>query len=417
MAAAASAPVPEGAPQLLRAVFGATFFVRFAFGLTVSVFAAYLAGHSTGLVGSQVGLVGLVTAASPIGELSTVLLSGLHADRYGRGPVLLAGTGAALALFLALSFTRNPPALGLGNLLFGVASGAILAASLAAIGDASDRGQRGLEMGRFDAVNLLGWVLGFAVGFALLGSLPNAALPWVFRLGAVLLAGGFLFAYLELRAVREAPRLSSVSLGLLREALLRREVLLVTLPWFTIYLLLGAGFVYLGSAASGVGIPPTELAALIGGGGLLLLLTQPSYGRLADRYGRLRLMIIGTIGFVGVLTSVALIAAYGPLDVLLATTGVSALAALAYGPAALAQLTDLSLRITRGTTMALYSLVVSAGMIVGLAGSATLFATWGVRGIEVFLGAVAVGLTALTLGWVIESRRPSTAPPIRTPVQ
>jgi MFS transporter, DHA1 family, multidrug resistance protein len=417
VAAAPPAPAPEGAPQLLRAVFGATFFVRFAFGLTVSVFAAYLEGHSTGLVGSEVGLVGLVTAASPIGELSTVLLSGLHADRYGRGPVLLAGTGASLVMFLALSLTRSPAWLGIGNLLFGVASGAILAASLAAIGDASGRGERGFEMGRFDAVNLLGWVLGFAVGFALLGTLPNAELPWVFRFGALLLAGGFLFAYLELRAVRETPRLSSVSLGLIRQAILRREVLLVTLPWFTIYLLLGAGFVYLGSAASGVGVPPTELAALIGGGGLLLLLTQPSYGRLADRFGRLRLMVVGTAGFVGVLTSVALIAQYGARPILLGATGVSALAALAYGPAALAQLTDLSLRITRGTTMALYSLVVSAGMIVGLAGSATLFSAWGIRGVDLFLGAVAVGLTALTLAWVLESRRSSAAPPLRTPVQ
>jgi MFS family permease len=416
VATAPTPAVPEGAPLLLRAVFGATFFVRFAFGLTVSVFAAYLAGHSTGLVGSQVGLVGLVTAASPIGELSTVLLSGMHADRYGRGPVLLAGTAAALILFLTLSFTRSAPLLGLGNLLFGVASGAILAASLAAVGDASQRAERGYEMGRFDAVNLLGWVLGFAVGFALLGTLPNSALPWVFRLGAILLGGGFLLAWLELRGVKESPRLSSVGLSLLREALLRREVLLVTLPWFTIYLLLGAGFVYLGSAASGVGVPPTELAALIGGGGLLLLLTQPSYGRLADKYGRLRLMVVGTLGFIGVLASVGLIAQYGARPELLATTGVSAIAALAYGPAALAQLTDLSHRITRGTTMALYSLVVSAGMIVGLAGSALLFSSLGVRGIELFLGAVGVTLAALTSAWVIDSRR-VPAPPITTPVQ
>ncbi|MCI4341063.1 MAG: MFS transporter [Thermoplasmata archaeon] len=416
MAAPPTPAVPEGAPQLLRAVFGATFFVRFAFGLTVSVFAAYLEGHSTGLVGGEVGLVGLVTAASPIGELSTVLLSGMHADRFGRGPVLLSGTVAALVLFLALSFTRVPSWLGVGNLLFGVASGAILAASLAAVGDASERTERGWEMGRFDAVNLLGWVLGFAVGFALLGTLPNADLPWVFRFGAVLLAAGFLFARYELRSVREAPRLTSVSLGLLKEAVLRREVLFVTLPWFTIYLLLGAGFVYLGSAASGVGVPPTELAAIIGGGGLLLLLTQPSYGRLADRFGRLRLMLVGTAGFLGVLTSVGLIAQYGAQPWLLGAAGVSAVAALAYGPAALAQLTDLSHRITRGTTMALYSLVVSAGMIVGLAGSATLFSAWGVRGIDLFLGAVGVSLAALTLGWVIESRRPA-APPLRTPVQ
>lgn len=397
--------VQRGAGDLLRAVFGATFFVRFAFGLTVSVFAAFIVGHSSSLSLEEVGLVGLVTAAAPIGEFSTVLLSGLHADRYGRGPVLLAGMAGSLLLFVSISFTRSPPLLGVANLLFGVSSGAILAASLAAIGDASAAGTRGWEMGRFDAVNLLGWVLGFAVGFAFLGVLVNSLLPWVFRIGAVFLAAGFIFAALEMRRVREATRHPTFSLAEIRDALLRRDVLLVTLPWLAIYLLLGAGFVYLGSAATTVGIPPVELGALIGGGGLLLLLTQPAFGRLADRYGQLRFMVLGTIGFLSLIACVGFIATHGVSPVLLGLTGICALAALAYGPAALAALTDLSHRINRATTMALYSLVVSVGMVLGLAGSSSLASAYGTPGVLAFLAIIGVALGGLTLARVIELQR------------
>jgi MFS family permease len=409
--------LPEGmfgdSRDLLRAVLGATFFVRFAFGLTISIFAAFIVGHSSSLSLSEVGLVGLVTAAAPIGEFSTVLLSGLHADRYGRGPVLLAGMAGSLLLFVLISFTRVPSLLGVANLLFGVSSGAILAASLAAIGDAAAVQSRGWEMGRFDAVNLLGWVLGFAVGFAVLGLVPNGELPWVFRLGAVLLVAGFLFAGLELRRVNERPRHPSFSLAEIRDALLRREVLLVTLPWLTIYLLLGAGFVYLGSAASTVGVPPVELGALIGGGGLLLLLTQPTFGRFADRYGRLRLMIVGTLGFLGLLACVGVIAVVGVSPIVLALTGASALAALAYGPAALAALTDLSHQINRATTMALYSLVVSVGMLLGLAGVSSLTSAFGTDGILLFLavtGTTLGTLTALRTSDVLRARRALTTP-------
>ena len=94
----------------------------------------------------------------------------------------------------------------------------------------------------------------------------------------------------------------SASLTDLIRTAFRREILLVTLPWLVIYLLLGTLFVFLGGASTAVGLPTWELGALIGGGGLILLATQPYFGQLADRFGRMRLMGIGTLGFIGVLT-------------------------------------------------------------------------------------------------------------------
>lgn len=416
MSSATPAHAAPESSRLLGAVFGATFFIRFGFGLTVSIFASYFARQSVGLNSSSVGLVGLLSSLAPVGEGLTVLLSGMATDRYGRFPILLAGTLGAGGLLAVMSLGRTATLLGSVNFLFGVASGAILAASLAVVADQSGRSERGLEMGRFDAVNLLGYILGFACGFGALGAIPNSELPWLFRLGAVVLLGGFVFALLSTRGYRERSDRATFELWRIRDAVLRRDVLVVVAPWFVIYMLLGTAFIFLGSAATGAGLPTSWLAALIGGGGLLLLLTQPWFGRQADRRGRPLFLLLGTVGFVSLLVLAGLVAQYGPQHVLLAGIGVSALFALGYGPAALASLADVSHSITRGTTMAVYSLVISAGMVAGLWISSGLYSTYRVTGLDAFFGIIAAGLAILTAVRLRDLRRQSgTLPGPSTP--
>ena len=113
-----------------------------------------------------------------------------RARRQRPWPVLLSGMGAAAVLFASVALTRNVIALGAINLLFGVGSGAILAASLAVIGDRAED-THGVEMGRFDAINLFGWTAGLGIGIGFLGSLPNSRLNLVFALGAGLLAAAW----------------------------------------------------------------------------------------------------------------------------------------------------------------------------------------------------------------------------------
>jgi MFS family permease len=400
----------------LFAVLVATFFVRFAFGLTLAVFASYIVGRSTGLGGSEVGVAGLVSAMAPVGEFSTVLLSGALADRYGRWPVLLSGMGGAAVLFALAATTRDRYELGAINLLFGLASGAILAASLAVVGDRAEEARRGYEMGRFDAMNLFGWVAGFALGFGLLGAIPNDRLGLLFAGGAAALGVGFLATALLIRA---APKYAGTSRYDFRQVLsnvFRRSVLLVTLPWLVIYMLIGTALVFLGTAAQGIGVSTEVLALVIGGGGAVLVVTQPFYGGLADRFGRTQLMTVGATGFVGTMVFASLLLAFGVEIPLLAGLGVSVIAALAYGPAALAALADLSYQLSRATTMAIYSLTISLGMIVGLVASTTLFARFGNPGIYLFFGTVSAGLIVLTVARI---RDPAAvlATPVTTPVR
>ncbi len=399
-----ASPAP-GRRSELPAVFTATFFVRFAFGITVAVFAAYLTHRSTGLTGGDLGTAGLVSALAPVGEFSTVLLSGVAADRWGRFVVLFAGMGGATLLFLAIATTRSVVALGTANLLFGVASGAILAASLAVVADRSRDDERGHEMGRFDAVNLFGWVAGFAFGLGLEGLLPNAELGGVFLLGAAAIAVGLLTAG-SLVGHRALERgLASFDVRRVLRAAFRRPVLVVTLPWLAIYSLLGTALAFLGTSAAGVGIRPGYVALAIAGGGSLLVVSQPYFGRLADRAGRTTMMSIGTAGFVVVLVSASLLVRFGVSVPVLVGIGVGVALALAYGPAALAALADLALAQGRATTMAIYSLTISLGMVVGLVASTGLYSRYGDDGLYPYFGAIAVALVGLTLVRWAEVRR------------
>jgi len=408
-------PTPAEHRRPLQAVLIATFFVRFGFGLTLAVFASYIIGRSTGLGGGDVGAAGVISAMAPVGEFSTVLISGAVADRYGRWPVLLTGMAAAAVLFAVAATTRDRYALGAINLIFGVASGAILAASLAVVGDRADESHRGYEMGRFDAMNLFGWVGGFAVGLGLLGLLPNDRLDLVFAGGAAALAGGLGVTFTLLRGAPVYHGTTRYDFANVLRTAFRRSVLLVTLPWLVIYMLIGTALVFLGTAAEGIGISTSYLAVAIGGGGALLVVTQPYYGGLADRFGRNRLMTVGATGFVGAMVCASLLLAWGVSDPVLAGLGVSVILALAYGPAALAALADLTLEMSRATTMAIYSLTISLGMLVGLIASTGLYSHYGNPGIYLFFGAVSAGLIVLTVARLRE--RPVVASPATTPVR
>jgi MFS family permease len=386
----------EAARRPLLAVFVATFFVRFSFGTTIAVFAYYITGHSGGLTVAEFGSAGLVSAMAPIGEFTTVLLSGAAADRWGRYPVLFGGMASGSVLFVVVAATRSILLLGTANFLFGIASGAILAASLAIIADRAGTDERGFEMGRFDAVNLFGWIGGFAFGLAAAGSLPNHDLGLVFLTAAASLLGGLVGAGLLLRSTSPDRRRPHLALASVLRSAFRATVLVVTLPWLVIYCLIGTVLVFLAPAAGSVGIGAGYLAAGIGGAGALLVFTQPYFGRLADRTGRTRMMTVGAVGFILVLTFASLVVAYGPRWPFLVGIGASVLPALAYGPAALAALADLAREISRATTMAIYSLTISLGMFVGLIASTQLLARFGDPGLYAFFGAIALVLAALT---------------------
>jgi MFS family permease len=364
---------------------------------------------------------GIVSAASPLFEMGTVLFIGAVVDRYGRKIVLLSGLlTAALMLFL-LSITKNLYMIFCINAAHGMAAGAILVSSLALLTDYAPEHRRGREMGAFDAFNMLGWVVGYAVG-ALFLEFFKGSLGHTFLIAGVMALFGCLYCFVNITEPKKHDVLcEKIRFDKIIGVLKQRSVLLLTLPWFIVFMIIGAVMTFLtvSTAKGGIlTISPILLSGIIGGAGIVLITTQVIFGRLSDKYGRLPIMVIGTIGFVGVMTVIGVgyglaltpngedvknsILRFWPL------LGLFGIMALAFGPSALSSLADEAQETTRGVTMAVYSIVISAGMFIGVPSVAAIFDQFGGPGVLIFMIACAIAMLVLIIARYVQLKHRRT---------
>ena len=352
---------------------------------------------------------GIVAAASPLFEMGTVLFIGAVVDRFGRKIVLLAGLlGAAVLLFL-LTLTQNLYVIFFINAGHGMAAGAILVASLALLTDYAPEYHRGREMGAFDAFNLLGWVAGYAMG-ALFLEILKASLWESFMIAGLMALIGSVYSLVNIAEPKKYDILSKrIRFDSIVGVFRQRSILLLTLPWFIVFMIIGSVLTFLTvSTSQGVlTISPVLLSSIIAGVGVVLVVTQVFYGWLSDLIGRLPILVVGAVGFIGVISTIGVgyglaspataenvrdsIARFWPL------LGVFGFMALAFGPSALSSLADETREKMRGVTMAVYSIVISAGMFVGVPLVAGIFDRFGGPGVLYFMVGCAVVMFLLVI--------------------
>jgi DHA1 family multidrug resistance protein-like MFS transporter len=399
--------------RLLSSLYISTFFIRASFGIMLATLPIYL-NITSGFVG-----YGIISAASPLFEMGTVLFIGAFVDRYGRKQILITGLITAAILLFALSMTKNVYLIFCLNAAHGMAAGAILVSSLALLTDYAPEHRRGREMGAFDAFNLLGWIVGYALG-ALFLEVFKGSLGHTFLIAGTMALFGCLYCFLNVTEPKKNDILTQkIRFHTIIDVLKQRSIILLTLPWFIVFMIIGAVMTFLTvSTAEGslLSIPPILLSGIICAAGIVLITTQVIYGRLSDKYGRLPIMLIGTIGFVGLMTVLGIgyglapsadgesvknnIIQFWPL---LAVFGFMA---LAFGPSALSSLADEAQETKRGVTMAVYSIVISAGMFIGVPTVAELFDTYGGPGVLVFMIGCAVAMLLLMIARYIQLKYP-----------
>lgn len=387
--------------RLLSSLYISTFFIRASFGIMLAILPIYL-NITTKYLG-----YGIVAAASPLFEMGTVLFIGAVVDRFGRKIVLLIGLASASVFLFLITLTKNLYVIFFINAAHGMTAGAILVASLALLADYAPENKRGREMGAFDAFNLLGWVLGYAMGVIFLeffkGSLERS-----FLIAGMMAFIGFLYSFINIKEPKKYDILSKkIRFRTIINVLKQRSIILLTLPWFIVFMIIGAVLTFLTVSTSQgmIMISPLLLAALIFGGGIVLILTQIFYGRLSDKHGRLPIMFVGTIGFIGIMTTIGIgyllspttsgedirssIVRFWPL------LGLFGLMALAFGPSALSSLADEAQEKMRGVTMAVYSIVISAGMFIGIPAIAAISDRYGGQGVLLFMTGCALAMLVL----------------------
>jgi MFS family permease len=397
--------------RLTTSLYITTFTVRSAFAMIFIVFPVYIGGIEGYLP------YALVLSTWPALELATVLGFGAAIDRKGRKNMLVMGAAvSAIALFF-FSASAEPLPVALVNGLMGVAAAALLVSSLTLMADYAPKDKRGRELGVFQFVQIFGWLFGFALGGVLLEVLADG-LEWVFVISGGMCAFGAVYAYLNVAEPRRERYLADeLNWSHLVSVLRQRAVVLLVAPWFVIYLLISTVFTFSFKASYEVlNLSGFQLAGLLLGGGTVLLVTFVLFGRLSDRLGRMPIMIVGTVGMVGLMMMVGIMFMTWPggdistpaadhVNRFLIPIGVFAFAAGAFAPSALASLVDVSATRKRGMTMGLYSFVISLAMAVGPIMSGAIIDRWGGEGTLVFLFTCGgLMLLVVTLRWRDERR-------------
>ncbi|MHB8586953.1 MAG: MFS transporter [Thermoplasmatota archaeon] len=396
--------------RLLSAVYMATLIIRVAFGVVVVTFAKAVPGSNT--------VYGLIISSSPLLELCTIVFVGPIVDRHGGKRVLLFGLLLGAISLTGLSTTTNPYILGLFNGMHGIAAASILVPTLAIIAEVAPESVRGREMGTFNFVNMFGYVLGFGIGFFMLDFF-RGDLQITFLIAGLLALLGFIYAFFNIRGSWRGVRSDDhVSLKTFQVVLARREILLLAVPWFIIFVFVAALISFQGRALGG--FPGVLVGLAIVFGGLAFVVTQFVYGKLSDQYGRDPFILVGAVGFLGVTLLAlggALAGGAGGAQASLLSLwplfAIAVLAGMAFPPAGLAAMVDAAEDLPKGVVMSVYTLTLSLGFVVSPFLTGVIADHWGVVGVMSYF--VILGIIFLALLLYRHIWRPKTARPPAPP--
>jgi MFS family permease len=288
--------------------------------------------------------------------------------------------------------------------------------------DYAPAGKRGREMGVFQFVQIFGWLFGFAVGGVLV-EVFSGDVGMVFMVASTLCAVAAVFAFINVREplIRRYV-IEELTWSHLVRVLTQRSVVILVMPWFIVYLLIGSMFTFVFKASfEELELTGYELTALLVLGGGVILVTLVVFGHLSDRFGRTPVMAVGAVGMVCLMMTVGLLVTTAPEEgadgelgehffSFIVPLAASAFLAGAFAPSALAALVDVSSQRRKGMTMGVYSFAISLAMAVGPIVSGALIDTWGGWGYMVFLtGCGALVLLFVGLRWQDTRSRPTDA--------
>ena len=340
----------------------AIFMISLPFGILSFVLPIY--GKEIGADAVQIGL--FFSAFS----LMTVLLRpivGAGLDRYGRRPFFLVGLAGYGATMFAFAFSNQVLVILVARTFQGIASAFLWLAARAITADVAGADERGRAFGGVDQSSMQGALLGTFIGFSVLMPLGigNGWRPLFIGYGVVSLIAALL-------AWRRLPETNPVIVQTTRQTIRHtaRRPIVWSRPWILLLLvtaITGASWAMVSPILMiflqeklAVGI--TDLATAYLPAALVWALLPTRLGKLADRFGRKPLMVVGMAVAAG---SSFLIPGLASLTGLAALWALQALCYAAGDPAEQALVADLTGGDQRGRAYGLYTLAAGLGATVG----------------------------------------------------
>jgi multidrug resistance protein len=269
---------------VLAAITTATFTDLVAYSVAVPILPDYAARFNAGPA-----MIGALFASFGIALLILSIPMGLMSDRIGRKVPMTFGLALLAASTLAFAYAESLAMLFAARLLQGAADGMTWIVGFAMIADLYGADERGRAMGLAMAGSSLGIIIGPVLG------------GWLYEVGGIRLP--FLFvsalAVLDLIAfLLVAPDTrGSGSRTPIVEVLKQRPVAICA-----VVVIAGGGTIAMLEPVipivmrARLGLGPAEIGTLFGLAAIASTMMHPVYGRLSDRWGGRRLMLIGLVG-------------------------------------------------------------------------------------------------------------------------
>lgn len=226
------------------------------------------------------------------------IISGPISDRIGRRRILLLGSGAMTVALSLHGLASGYASFLLVRLFAGIAGGVLSGSAVSYIGDYFPYERRGWATGWVMSGSAFGQILGIPMGIVLAGRFGVAA---PFHMFAVTMALTWLLVFTRVPQPEVDRSRHRLSVGrAVRDyvEMLRRPVIAwAAFAYLLMFLGLSLFVVYLPTwLERELAVSPNFIASLFLVGGIANVLTGPQAGRISDRIGRTRIILVACSG-------------------------------------------------------------------------------------------------------------------------
>jgi len=371
-------------------------------------------------IGEELGIgesaLGTLVSAYSIMVGIFAIVAGPVSDKIGRRRILLLGTAIMTGALLMHHFVVGYYSFLAVRVGAGCAGGILSGSAVSYIGDYFPYNRRGWATGWVMSGMAFGQIAGIPIGIVLAGSYGFKA-PFYLFAGAMAATFVLIWFRVPQPDVRRATGRLTVASAVrnYRAMLARSDIAAAALAYFTMFLGVSFFVVYLPYwLEQDLGASPNAIATLFVVGGIANVLTGPQAGKLSDRIGRKRIIIMSSVGLslVMLLTTVlvrefwAAYVLYFVLMVLVAAR-ISPFSAL---------LTALVSDERRGSLMSMTIALGQIGFAVGAAAAGPLYSRLGYASNTVVAAAAVMVMAGIVAYLVPEPEPHDPTSPVREPL-
>ena len=350
-----------------RRVFWTLFMAAFCSNLGIGIIVPFLPQYAQQVGAVKLFYVGVIFGFMNLSRLIFLPIMRREAEsgRRSKKTILIEGLGFYVLLSISYIWADNALSLGIVRFFNGFAAAMVIPISMAIVGELAPVMGEGREMGDFQMSLLAGFGLGPLLG----GVLDDIA-----GFGAAFASMGALNLIAMILVIVALPSYDSSELAKekkirtppsYRKALSSRVVMGVLVFRFINFVGRGASFTFIPIMATDpkyLSLSNTEIGLIITCIALLAGALGPIFGRMADRMSRVKLVIVGSLGFAW---CIAMMPHCRSFSTLLATGALSGVFGAVALPASAAISVVEGRKFGMVTIMTLFEMATSLGMFFG----------------------------------------------------